>query len=63
MAFAYKEVTVDGKTFRLGIWDTAGSERYQAITPMYYRGATVALLCYGLHQDKSQLGTQRHHQQ
>ena len=29
---------------QFGIWDTAGSERYKALAPMYYRGAEVAIV-------------------
>lgn len=28
--------------------DTAGSERYQSMTKMYYRSAKAAILCYDL---------------
>lgn len=27
--------------------DTAGSERYEAMSRIYYRGARAALVCYG----------------
>jgi small GTP-binding protein len=30
------------------IWDTAGQEKYRALTPMYYRSAHVAILCFDL---------------
>ena len=30
----------------LQIWDTAGSERFNAIMPLYLRGAKVILLCF-----------------
>lgn len=29
--------------------DTAGSERYEAMSRIYYRGAKAAVLCYGKH--------------
>ena len=29
---------------QFGIWDTAGSERYKALAPMYYRGAEAAIV-------------------
>jgi GTPase SAR1 family protein len=31
---------------KLEIWDTAGSERYQSLMPMYFRDAAVALLVF-----------------
>lgn len=36
------------KCVTLGIWDTAGSERYEAMSRIYYRGAKAAVLCYDL---------------
>lgn len=32
----------------LQIWDTAGHEKYRALTPMYYRSANVAIMCYDI---------------
>ncbi|XP_041984003.1 ras-related protein Rab-24-like [Aricia agestis] len=45
-AFCAKSMHVNGKDFNVGIWDTAGSERYEAMTRMYYRGAHAAIICY-----------------
>ncbi|XP_058802877.1 ras-related protein Rab-24-like [Phymastichus coffea] len=47
-AFASKEIQVGNKKLVLGIWDTAGSERYQAMTKGYYRGAAAALICFDM---------------
>lgn len=47
-AFGAKSVTVGGKSITIGIWDTAGSERYEAMSRIYYRGARAAILCYDL---------------
>lgn len=35
-----------GSLMDLDIWDTGGQERYRALLPLYYREATVALICY-----------------
>ncbi|KPJ19549.1 Ras-related protein Rab-24 [Papilio machaon] len=45
-AFCAKTMHSNGKNFTVGIWDTAGSERYEAMTKMYYRGAHAAIICY-----------------
>lgn len=47
-AFVSKKIEALGKRVTLNIWDTAGSERYQSMTKMYYRGARAAILCYDL---------------
>lgn len=47
-AFISKEHTRDDKTVKLEIWDTAGQERYKSLTPMYYRNAKEALVCFDL---------------
>ncbi|KAJ0169630.1 hypothetical protein K1T71_014815 [Dendrolimus kikuchii] len=45
-AFCAKTMQSNGKDFNVGIWDTAGSERYEAMTKIYYRGAHAAIICY-----------------
>lgn len=45
-AFCAKQMSAGGREFLVGIWDTAGSERYEAMTRLYYRGAQAAVLCY-----------------
>lgn len=48
-AFGARSLTVGGdKSITLGIWDTAGSERYEAMSRIYYRGAGAAVVCYDL---------------
>ncbi|KAF8412483.1 hypothetical protein HHK36_000448 [Tetracentron sinense] len=41
-------VTVDGQTVSLGLWDTAGQEDYNRLRPLSYRGADVFLLAFSL---------------
>ena len=45
-AFLAKTVETDNGTIKFEIWDTAGQERYNALAPMYYRGANVAIVVY-----------------
>ncbi|XP_074865532.1 ras-related protein Rab-24 [Carettochelys insculpta] len=52
-AFVAKVVSVGGRTVTLGIWDTAGSERYEAMSRIYYRGARAAIVCYDLTDSSS----------
>ena len=47
-AFQVKEIELEHTKVKLEIWDTAGQERYRSLAPMYYRGATVALICFDL---------------
>ena len=33
----FRKLVIDGQSVLLGVWDTAGSERFESITRMYYR--------------------------
>ncbi|XP_066577297.1 ras-related protein Rab-25b [Amia ocellicauda] len=46
--FSTRTVQINGLTIKAQIWDTAGLERYRAITSAYYRGAVGALLVYDI---------------
>ncbi|KAM4748083.1 ras-related protein Rab-24 [Rhinophrynus dorsalis] len=52
-AFVAKAMCVGGRNLTLGIWDTAGSERYEAMSRIYYRGAKAAIVCYDLTDSSS----------
>eukprot|EP00800_Vazella_pourtalesii_P011596 TRINITY_DN278_c3_g1_i1.p1 TRINITY_DN278_c3_g1~~TRINITY_DN278_c3_g1_i1.p1 ORF type:complete len:208 (-),score=13.24 TRINITY_DN278_c3_g1_i1:180-803(-) len=52
-AFAAKRVSVGKDTLTLGIWDTAGSERYEAMSRIYYRSAKAAIVCFDLTEETS----------
>ena len=43
----------DGTSVLFNVWDTAGSERYRSLTPMYFSGASVALLVYDITSEAS----------
>ena len=36
----------DGRVLSLGVWDTAGAERFESLSRMYYNGARAAILCF-----------------
>jgi Ras-related protein Rab-11A len=46
--FATHQIEHDGKTIEAQVWDTAGAERYKAITAAYYRGSIGALIVYDI---------------
>ena len=43
----------DGKVLRLDIWDTAGQEKYRALTQMFYKDANAAVLVYDITRNDS----------
>ena len=50
-SYASKNVTYDnlgGKSLLLDIWDTAGQEKYKALTKFFYKDASVAILVYDI---------------
>ncbi|TIA93349.1 hypothetical protein E3P99_00124 [Wallemia hederae] len=47
-SFLTKRMTVDRTRVRIQIWDTAGEERFKALTPLYYRGAHAAIIVYDI---------------
>lgn len=48
-AFVPKDVRLtNGKTIKLQIWDTAGEEKYRAMTQFYYRKAAGGIVVFGL---------------
>jgi len=47
-AYFSKKELVGDRPVQLGIWDTAGSERFESMTKIYYRGAGAAIICYDL---------------
>ncbi|KAI6127645.1 P-loop containing nucleoside triphosphate hydrolase protein [Pisolithus croceorrhizus] len=44
----YQNMEVEGRKIRLGILDTAGMERFRAITAPFYRGAQGVILVYDI---------------
>jgi small GTP-binding protein len=46
--FGSKILQVGDTRVKLQIWDTAGQDRYRAVTRSYYRGAAGALIVYDI---------------
>ena len=44
--FKWRDIDVNGITYRLHVWDTAGQEQYKVIAKPYYRQADGAVLVY-----------------
>ena len=44
-AFATLKCTHQGRRRILGLWDTAGSERFNVMLPNFLRGAAIAVIC------------------
>ena len=48
-----KYVDISNKRVKLELWDTAGHERFRAITSKYYKGAMGIILVYDVSERKS----------
>ncbi|XP_052784088.1 ras-related protein Rab-11B-like [Mya arenaria] len=46
--FATRTVDIEGRSVKAQVWDTAGQDRYRAITRAYYRGAVGAFIVYDI---------------
>jgi small GTP-binding protein len=46
--FTNKTIIVDGYKINLEIWDTAGQEKYRAVTSLFYKDAYICLLVYDI---------------
>ena len=55
-SYCGKAMTFDeygGKTIKFEIWDTAGQEKYRALTKIFYKDASVAILVYDITRRQS----------
>ena len=46
-------ITVDGRKFNVGLWDTAGNEEYDRLRPLSYPRTDVFILCYSINSATS----------
>jgi len=51
--FKMKKKEIHGKVIKAQIWDTAGHERFRAITYSYYRGTNAIIIVFDLSDKKS----------
>jgi len=46
--FGVKNLSIDGKIYRVQIWDTAGQEQFRSITRAYYKNSVCACVVYDI---------------
>ena len=51
--FKLKKVKIDDAEFKLQIWDTAGQEKYKAITRNFYTNSMAAMIVFDLTSSES----------
>lgn len=52
-AFGARKMEHNERHIMIGVWDTAGSERYESMSRLYYRDAKAAVICYDLTDETS----------
>lgn len=51
--FHIKNVTRNGRQFRIQLWDTAGQERFRSLIPNYMKDANCAVMVYDVTKKSS----------
>ena len=51
--YVQKKMLIFGKNYQLRLWDTAGQEKYRALTKIFYKDAGVAILVYDITRKES----------
>ncbi|XP_078064625.1 uncharacterized protein LOC144490801 [Mustelus asterias] len=51
--FLIRDVTLDGKNITVQVWDTAGTERFQSLGSVLYRGANCCILVFDVTSEAS----------
>ena len=46
--FGEKNISKDGITYSLKVWDTTGQEKYNSITKLFVKGAHIVVLVYSI---------------
>ena len=51
--YIMKNIEINGKKYLANIWDTAGQEKYRAVTKMFVQDSHILILCYSIIDHKS----------
>jgi Ras-related protein Rab-24 len=51
--------TLLGRVITMGLWDTAGAERFESLSRLYYNGAKAAIVCFDASNRRSWQKLQR----
>ena len=51
--YGSKNITINGKIYKIQIWDTAGQENFRSITRAYYKNSICACIVYDITNRKS----------
>lgn len=52
-AYFTGSVQLGTEVITINLWDTAGQEKYQALTPIYFKDAQLVIICYSITDPKS----------
>ena len=51
--YVQKNMIIFGKNYQLKLWDTAGQEKYRALTKLFYKNSKVVIFVYDIGNKKS----------
>ena len=52
-SYVSKQKVVNGNTFEIKLWDTAGQEKYKSLTKLFTKDAKIAILVYSIVDEQS----------
>ena len=56
--FIQKKINKNGKKYILNIWDTAGQEKYHAVTKIFIKNSKIVIFVYAIDSEESFKGLQ-----
>ena len=56
--FVQKKINKNGKKYILNIWDTAGQEKYHAVTKIFIKNSKIVIFVYAIDSEESFKGLQ-----